>query len=77
MAILVLGGYYFQAIKIMTMSIVIIWQKVDASVTFYEFLKKLLHFRLLSALKHQSRFSVTVFRSLPRPYTFIDSRNIY
>ena len=51
--ILVLDGYYFQASKFITKSIGIIWQKVDASITFCRFSEKLLHFYLLSALKHE------------------------
>ena len=58
----------------MAKSIAIIWQKVDASVTFCEFLEKLLHFHLSSALKHQF-FSVTVFSLQPNLiyFLFIDS----
>ena len=61
---LVLEVCYFQTSKIITKSIGIIWQNVDASIIFCEFSKKSLHFLLLSALKNQF-FSVTVFRLLP------------
>ena len=53
-----------QTSKIMTKSIRIIWQKVDASLTFCKIWEKLLHFHLLSALKLQV-FSVMVFKLLP------------
>ena len=43
---LVLDGCHFQTSKIITKSIRIIWKKVDASITFYEFSEKLLHFHL-------------------------------
>ena len=48
----------------------IIWQKVDANITFCEFSEKSLHFHLLSALKNQF-FSVIVFRLLPSPIYFL------
>ena len=46
--------------KIITKSIGIIWQKVDASLTFCALSEKSLHFHLLSVLNQF--FSVTVFR---------------
>ena len=52
----VLDGYYFQTSKFITKSIGIIWQKVDASITICRFSEKLLHFHLLSALKHEFFF---------------------
>ena len=52
----VLDGYYFQTSKFITKPIGIIWQKVDASITFCRFSEKLLHFYLLSALKHEFFF---------------------
>ena len=52
----VLDGYYFQTSKFITKSIGIIWQKVDASITFCRFSEKLLHFHLSSALKHEFFF---------------------
>ena len=59
----VLDGCFFQTTKIITNTIEIIPEKVDASVSFCEFLEKWLHFHILSALKHHS--FVTVYRLLP------------
>ena len=61
----------------MTKSVGIMWQKVDASIAFCEFLEKLSHFHLSSALKNQLLF-VTVFKLLPSLiyFLFIDSWNI-
>ena len=72
--ILVLDGCYFQTSKIITKSVRLIWQKIDASITFCNILEKSLHFCLSFALKHHV-FSVTVFRLLPSLiyFSFIDS----
>ena len=72
----VLDGCFFQTTKIITNTIEIIPEKVDASVSFCEFLEKWLHFHILSALKHH--FFVTVYRLLPNLiyFLFIGSKNI-
>ena len=54
----------------MTKSVGIMWQKVDASIAFCEFLEKLSHFHLSSALKNQLLF-VTVFKLLPSLIYFL------